>query len=99
MANVVWTEKCVGCRTCEIACSYHHKKIFCRRISSIEVLRQEREGRVEIVLYRQAEDGHMACNCAKGDEFCLKYCQEMAKDELKAILNGEISGLSQGARQ
>lgn len=91
MPATISTEKCVGCRTCEIACSYHHQKIFSRKIASIEVLRQEKEGKVSIVLYRQAEDGHRACDCDKGDEFCLKYCQEIARDELKAILDGGIA--------
>ena len=99
MATVISTETCVGCRTCEIACSYHHKKIFCRKISSIKVLRQEREGEVRIVLYQRAEDGHMACNCDEGDEVCLKYCQAIAKEELKAIVAGEMEELKEGEKQ
>ena len=87
MPIAVNTEKCVGCRTCEIACSYHHKNFFSRKIASIEVLRQERDGKVKILLYRQAEGEHMGCDCDKGDEFCLKYCPEIARDELKDILD------------
>jgi len=85
MQNVVWTEKCTGCRNCEIACSYHHNKVFSPEIASIEVRKRE-EGEFGIVLYLQAEDGHMACNCESGNEFCLKYCQVVACDELKDIL-------------
>lgn len=85
MQNVVWTGKCTGCRNCEIACSYHHRKVFSPEIASIEV-RKRGEGEFGIVLYLQAEDGHMACDCEHGYEFCLKYCQVVARDELKDIL-------------
>lgn len=88
MPSVVSTEKCLGCRTCEIACSYHHRQIFSRKIASIEVLRWESEGKFGIRLFREDKDGHMACD---GCNFCLKYCSELARDELKAILNSEIA--------
>ena len=88
MSAVIRTEKCVGCRSCEIACSYHHSKTFSRRIASIEVRRWESEGKFGIVLYQQAEDERMACD---GCKFCLKYCPEVARDELEAILEGRIA--------
>lgn len=77
------TEKCTGCRSCEIACSYHHKKIFSRRIASIKVERLEEEGRFDIVLWQRPEDGHIACD---GCGFCLNYCPPAQRGELKAIL-------------
>ena len=86
MPTVFYTEKCVGCRSCEIACSYHHRKIFSRSIASIEVQRREKEGEFTILLYQQAEDGRMACD---GCKFCLKYCPEVACTELKAILESK----------
>jgi len=43
------------------------------------------------VVYRHTENGHIACDCADGKEFCLRYCPEIARDELKAILKGEVS--------
>jgi ferredoxin len=93
MPGMIHTEKCTGCRSCEIACSYHHRKIFSRKIGSIEIKRWEKEGRFGIMLYRQAQDERMACD---GCKFCLKYCPEVARDELKAVLEGEIL-LAQGA--
>jgi ferredoxin len=83
----ICTQKCVGCRSCEIACAYHHKKVFSRIIGSIKVARRESEGEFDIVLYRETENGRIACdNCG----FCLKYCPDIARDELKAILAGEM---------
>lgn len=87
MASIIYTEKCVGCRSCEIACSYHHRKNFSRKIASIEVRRWEGEGKFGIVLHRQAEDGHIACDDCK---FCLEFCPWVARDELQAILEGKI---------
>ena len=85
MQNVFWTERCTGCRNCEIACSYHHMKIFSPEISSIDVQKRE-EGKFVIVLYTQAKDRHMACDCKSDDEFCLKYCPVVAKGELGDIM-------------
>jgi Fe-S-cluster-containing dehydrogenase component len=86
MQKVIYTEKCTGCRSCEIACVYHHRRFFSRKNASIEIKRREREGEFGIVLYRHNENGHLACDCTGGDEFCLKYCPEIARDELKGIL-------------
>ena len=30
-------ENCVGCRACELACSYHHKRCFNPKYSSIRI--------------------------------------------------------------
>lgn len=88
MQDIVYTEKCTGCRSCEIACSYHFKKIFSRRLAGIEVKRFEAEGKFGIILYRKSEDGHIACdNC----EFCLRYCPIVARDELKSIIRESLS--------
>jgi len=57
-------------------------------MASIEVQKRA-EGDFGIKLYLQAEDGHMACDCERGNEFCLKYCQVVARDELKDILDRE----------
>ena len=84
--TIIYTENCVGCRACELACSYHHRQIFPRKITSIEVQRKGREGKFGIILYRQAKDGRMACDCAEGKELCLNYCPPIAHDELKVIL-------------
>ena len=34
-------ENCTGCRACELACSYHHTKVFSRQRGSITVLRKK----------------------------------------------------------
>lgn len=89
MPDVIYTEKCTGCRACEVACSYHHRKFFSRKnATSIEVRRRPQEGAFAIGIYKQAEKLHVPCDCAEGSEFCLNYCPEMARDELKSIIRG-----------
>jgi len=77
------TEKCTGCRSCEIACSYHHKRNFSRKAGSIKVERLEKEGKFRIILWLQSQNGRPGCD---GCGFCLNYCPPIARDELKAIL-------------
>ena len=84
---IIYTEKCTGCRSCEIACSYHFNKNFSRVTAAIEVRRFEAEGKFGIILYRQPEGGHIACD---GCEFCLRYCPVVARDELKSIIRGGL---------
>jgi len=82
------TVNCTGCRTCEIACSYHHSGIFSPAISSIEVKGDPQGLRFSIVLHEQAINGHLACDECGGTEgpFCVKYCNVLARDELRALL-------------
>ena len=39
--------KCTGCRSCEIACSYHHNKNFGLIGSSIKIFRDNKNGEIE----------------------------------------------------
>ena len=80
------TEKCTGCRACELACSYHHRQLFSPSIASIRIQRGKTDGKVNILLYQRAEKGHMACNCPEGKEACVNFCTEIARDKLRGIL-------------
>lgn len=83
-------EKCTGCKACELACSYHHRQIFCPSIASICINRNEADAKVDILHYRQAEDKHLPCDCTKGSEFCLVFCTGNAREELRSILEREV---------
>jgi Fe-S-cluster-containing hydrogenase component 2 len=86
MATVVRSEKCTGCRSCELACSFHHRKVFSPSLASIHIVRDEEEGEFGIEIYRESETGHLACNCPPADKFCMRYCPAVARDQLNAIL-------------
>ena len=90
MESVFKTEHCTGCRACELACSYHHHQIFSPGISSIHIQKDEREAEFGIRIYRKPEKGHLACNCPAGDQVCLNFCAEKARDELNAIIEGRV---------
>ncbi len=81
------TVQCCGCRTCEMACSFHHKGVFGSNISSIRVLDREEELGFAIPLAEKTAGKTIACDGCKGrdEPFCVKYCTE--GDELKEILN------------
>jgi Fe-S-cluster-containing dehydrogenase component len=73
-------EKCVGCKTCEVACSYHHKKIFSPRIASLEVRREDNEVDISILLFkdmtREERQKRIPCDHCKSETLplCVKYC-------------------------
>lgn len=83
------TRDCTGCKTCVIACSYHHQRVFSLDISSIEIKDLRHEGKFAIVFYKKGEDGHLACDRCQGEKepLCVKYCNFLARDELRALLD------------
>jgi len=84
------TQECGGCRTCEIACSYHHRKVFSPSISSIEVT--DRPLGFTVSFYTADTNGHLACDRCKGEDepLCLKYCSVLMHDELKTFLERDL---------
>ena len=82
------TVHCTGCKTCEIACSYHHRGVFSPSISSIEIQSIPEDLAFKIRFYEKGDNGHLGCDQCQGLEepFCVKYCNIVARDELKAFL-------------
>lgn len=84
---VVEANSCTGCRTCEIACSYHHQKVFQPSIASIEIGEIMGTLKCGITFYLENADGHLACDRCKGEDkpLCIKYCNIVGEDELVDI--------------
>ena len=82
------TRTCTGCRTCEMACSFHHSGVFQPSISSIEITGSPKEG-FRILFYETTHDGHRACDGCPGLEnpLCVAYCPLVAREELKELIN------------
>ena len=80
------TKNCAGCRTCEIACSYHHRNIFAPSIASIKIINKPEEQASTICIYEQDNGNHIACDgCKNLDEpLCVKYCPSIT------VCKGEI---------
>lgn len=84
------TQHCTSCRTCELACSFHHTGTFSPNKSSIEIKNTLlKDGRCTILFHLQANDGHLACDLCGGldEPVCVKYCPLVARDELRKVLN------------
>jgi NAD-dependent dihydropyrimidine dehydrogenase PreA subunit len=62
-------DRCYGCRTCELACSFHHKGVFAPELSSIKISRCNQTG----VLRWHVDP---SCDSCVGEDqpLCVKYC-------------------------
>lgn len=78
---------CGGCRTCEIACSFHHNSEFNPSISSIEIIDKKDKPGYEISISIEDRGKRIACDgCASIDiPLCIQYCKE--KDELREMIS------------
>ena len=60
---IVRPEKCIGCRTCELVCSFGHYQQFSPRLANITVLEYEAATLAVPVVCQQCEDAS-----------CMKVC-------------------------
>ena len=63
------TSRCTGCRSCELACSYHHIKAFNPYFSSIKIYRDSQDAHIEYTFLD-------TCDLCKTDKFpaCVDAC-------------------------
>jgi len=68
--KIVWDPKrCYGCRTCELACSFHRQGVYGPESSSIRVTKSNQTGRIK--WHRD-----FSCDSCGTEEMplCVKYC-------------------------
>ena len=77
---------CGGCRTCELACSFHHTKEFIPSVSSLKVLARDEGPGYQVLLVTESGGASVACDGCKDLDvpLCMEYCKEM--DDLGKIL-------------
>ena len=77
---------CGGCRTCEMACSFHHTGEFAPALSSLVVLDKEDGPGCEVLLTKENDGQRIDCDGCEGLEIplCMEYCRE--SDDLWKIL-------------
>jgi carbon-monoxide dehydrogenase iron sulfur subunit len=74
---------CGGCRTCELACSFHFTKEFNDKNSAIKIVEKEKGGFLVNFL-----DKCDSC-LNKEEPLCIQYCKESEK--LKELLDKYVS--------
>ena len=77
---------CGGCRTCELACSFHHTKEFNPSVSSLKVLARDEGPGYQVLLVTESGGASRACDGCKNLDvpLCMEYCREV--DDLGKIL-------------
>lgn len=80
-------DTCGGCRTCEIACSFHHSGEFNPSISSIKILDKEGGPGYSVLLLEEDCAEGRACDGCQGlkEPLCMEYCKE--KEELQKMID------------
>lgn len=77
---------CGGCRTCEMACGFHHRGEFNPEVASLQIVdRKDRPG-YYVWIAAESSERRMACDLCKGLDMplCVEYCKEL--DDLYKIL-------------
>ena len=69
MKIVRYPELCHGCRTCELMCSFHHRKTISPHSSSIRILRDNETGNIFWSIDATCD----RCE-TEVQPFCERYC-------------------------
>jgi carbon-monoxide dehydrogenase iron sulfur subunit len=72
--RIIWdASACDGCRICELACSFHHNKVFSPEVSDIKVIRNNRTADFKWFI-------GPGCDLCEGEPqpLCVKYCPDEA---------------------
>jgi Fe-S-cluster-containing dehydrogenase component len=82
------TEKCTGCRSCELACSFHHTSAFQPRVSSIEITNNRGKTGFLATFFTAGVEGHKACDRCQGlpGPLCVQVCPKRSHDELENLV-------------
>lgn len=78
MKLVTYAEACYGCRACELACSFHHERVFSPELSSIRVSNNYLAGEIQLSI-------DSTCDLCKGEAqpLCMEYCLYGALKEVE----------------
>jgi Fe-S-cluster-containing dehydrogenase component len=82
------TERCTGCRSCELACSFHHTSAFQPRVSSIEIANNPGKTGFLATFFREEFEDHKACDRCQGlpGPLCVPVCPKRSHDELENLV-------------
>lgn len=67
MSIIINKEICMGCRICELVCSFYHEKSF-STINSIIRIKFNKEGKIDINFLK-------SCDCSSENNYpCIDFC-------------------------
>jgi len=69
MSLLINAQACNGCRTCELACSFHHRGVFIPESSSIKVVSDCLEGKIQLMVDSTCD----LCR-AEPEPLCALHC-------------------------
>lgn len=77
---------CGGCRTCEMACSFHHTGEYTPSVSSIKILEKESGAGYFVLITEKSGPEGFACDLCAGlaRPLCIQVCRE--ENDLADIL-------------
>jgi len=76
---------CTACRSCVIACSFHHNQTFDPSIASLRIERDYQTGNVFIELYNSCD------GCPGQQPLCIEFCP-------RDVLNLALLGIQPAAK-
>lgn len=69
-------EQCTDCRSCILACSFHHLRVFAPTRASLSVTRDEATNEISLNVFSKPHGTHMACDDCSGEQgkLCTLFC-------------------------
>ena len=77
---VIDRKKCTGCKSCELACSFHHEKKYHPRRASLRIHSMEKEGDISISLFKDLtkleRQNRFPCDMCvdESEPQCVAFC-------------------------
>lgn len=78
---------CGGCRTCELACSFHFSEVFNQKNSSIKIVENKEKNGFSIVFLEKKDGSLNQCDGCPNEDIplCVQYC--VKSETLKELIN------------
>lgn len=77
--------ECGGCRTCEMACSFHHKGNFSPVNSCLKILDRDDKKGFDVLIINKDNNNLVCDGCPELDTpLCVQFCKE--KEKLKKMV-------------
>ena len=78
---------CGGCKTCELACSFHNTRKFSHQFSSLKIINKKNSSGYQVLIAEQDDNANIPCDGCKDIKIplCLQFCGK--RDDLEKIID------------